>query len=58
MYNFDDKTFDWDIKTKYTNDYKEADTIENINTTKIKHSITIRLVIRANGRKYSALIIF
>ena len=58
IYNFDETRFDWDVNTRHTYDFKGTSRILGVNSAKINHFITILLMIRADGKKLPALMIF
>ncbi|CAG9320376.1 unnamed protein product [Blepharisma stoltei] len=58
IYNFDETRFDWDVCSKHTYDFKGAQRVVGIQSAKAKHSITVMLLIRADGKKFPALLIF
>ncbi|CAG9330888.1 unnamed protein product [Blepharisma stoltei] len=58
IYNFDETRFNWDVCSKYTYDFKGAQRVVGIQSAKAKHSITVMLLIRADGKKFPALLIF
>ncbi|CAG9331671.1 unnamed protein product [Blepharisma stoltei] len=58
IYNFDETRFDWDVKSKFTYDFKGTQRILGVQSAKMNHFITVMLMIRADGEKMPALLIF
>ena len=53
--NYDEAQFKWEVRSKWTYDYK---VVSSINTTKLNKAVTVCLMVRVDGFKYTAMVIF
>ena len=58
IYNYDETRFEWELKSQFTYDFKGMKNIKGLKTSKAGHCVTVLLMIRADGFKLPALIIF
>jgi len=58
IYNFDETRFEWEVKSRFTYDFYGTDRVLGCSSNAINHALTVMLMVRADGTKLPALIIF